>query len=228
MKKILITGASKGIGLETAKLFSKNGFETIICASSEESISKVRSNFPKIHSYVCDMSNKDKIELFLSEIIQKFGKIDILVNNVGKFIPGQINKEEDGVFEKLMQTNLFSAYYTTKILLPKMMEEKNGTIFNICSIASITPYPNGGSYSISKYALLGFSKVLREEMKPYNIRVISVLPGATLTASWEGVDLPPERFIPPEDIAKTIWDTYHLSSRTVVEEILIRPIEGDI
>ena len=89
-------------------------------------------------------------------------------------------------------------------------------------------YPNGGSYSISKFALLGFSKALREELKLNNIRVTAVLPGATRTASWEGVDLPETRFIKPEDVADAVFGAYTLSPGSVVEEILIRPQLGDI
>jgi short-subunit dehydrogenase len=109
-----------------------------------------------------------------------------------------------------------------------MIKNKSGHIFNICSTASITPYVNGGAYCISKYALYGMTKVLREEMKPHGIRVTAVLPGATFTSSWEGVELPSERFIKAEDVAKAIWDIYCLSNGTVVEEILIRPQLGDI
>ena len=90
------------------------------------------------------------------------------------------------------------------------------------------PYANGGSYCISKFALLGMSKVLREEMKEQNVRVTSILPGATLTASWEGVDLPEERFMKPGDIAESVWSAYQLSDRTVIEELVMRPQLGDI
>jgi short-subunit dehydrogenase len=98
----------------------------------------------------------------------------------------------------------------------------------MCSIASIKAYPNGGSYAISKFALLGFSKVLREELKDKGIRVTAILPGATRTSSWDGVDLPDERFMKSEDVAETIFSAYSLSKRSVVEEILIRPQLGDI
>jgi short-subunit dehydrogenase len=98
----------------------------------------------------------------------------------------------------------------------------------MCSIASIKAYPNGGSYAISKFALLGFSKCLREELKSFNIRVTAIMPGATLTASWEGVDLPEERFMRVEDVADTIYGAYSLSGRSVVEEIIIRPQLGDL
>lgn len=98
----------------------------------------------------------------------------------------------------------------------------------MCSTASIVPYVNGGSYCISKFALLGMSRVLREEMKPFGVKVTAVLPGATLTASWDGTDLPKERFMQPEDVAEAIWTAYSLSPNSVLEELLIRPQLGDI
>jgi len=92
----------------------------------------------------------------------------------------------------------------------------------------MSAYNNGSSYSISKFAMQGFTKSLRNEMKEFAIRVTGVLPGATLTDSWSGVDFPEERFIRPEDVAKSIVDIFSLSDRTVVEEIILRPQLGDI
>lgn len=227
-QRIFISGASKGIGLAIAQTFLAQGFEVAISASSESSLAAVRASHPDIQVFRANMAHKSELEGLALWLNESFGPLDVLVNNVGRFLPGQIHSESDTVFEEMMLTNLYSNYYLTKRLLPAMMERQAGTIFNICSIASIMAYPNGGAYSISKHALHGFSKVLREEMKPHGIRVVSVLPGATLTASWEGVDLPPERFMPAEDIAQVIWDTWKLSPRTVVEEILLRPMLGDI
>src|SRR6478736_764760 len=99
----------------------------------------------------------------------------------------------------MITTNLYSAYHLSRALIGSMIERKRGYIFNICSTASITPYINGGSYCVSKYALYGMTKVLREELKEFNIKVTAVLPGATKTDSWEGVELPDDRFIKPED-----------------------------
>jgi short-subunit dehydrogenase len=98
----------------------------------------------------------------------------------------------------------------------------------MCSTASITAYTNGGSYCVSKFALYGLSKVLREELKPHGVKVTAILPGATYTASWEGVDLPPERFMKAEDVASAISNAYGMSPGAVAEEILIRPQLGDI
>ena len=141
---------------------------------------------------------------------------------------GNIYNEDDSVLETMMNTNIFSAYYLTKGILPQMMANRKGHIFNLSSIAGINAYNNGSSYSISKYAMQGFTKSLRNEMKEYGIRVTGVLPGATLTDSWSGIDLPEERFIRPEDVANAILDIYNLSDRTVVEEIILRPQLGDI
>ena len=98
----------------------------------------------------------------------------------------------------------------------------------MCSVASIMPYENGGSYSISKYALLGFSKCLREELKSSDIKVSSIMPGATYTDSWKESGISEERFMKADDLANLIVQTYALSKSTVVEELIIRPILGDI
>lgn len=226
--KILITGASKGIGLAIARIFYQQDFEVIICARGQEGLTAAKAEMPNIHTYTCDLSDKKEVKLLGQTILKEFGTLDVLVNNGGVFLPGLIHQEEDEIYETQMRTNIDSAYYLSKILLPPMIEKQSGTVFNICSVASLKAYPNGGSYCISKFALLGFSKMLREELKPYNIRVVSVLPGAVRTASWDGTTLPDERFIPVEDVGKVVWNTYQLSERTVVEDIVIRPALGDI
>lgn len=226
--KVFISGASRGIGLAIAKKFYAQDFEVIICSRSAEKLADAKEQMPDLHTFVCDISDKNAVKSLAAQINEQFGALDVLVNNGGIFMPGLVHEEPDEVFEKMIKTNVHSAYYFTKALVPLMKEKKKGTIFNMCSVASILAYPNGGSYGISKFALLGFSKALREEMKPFNIRVISILPGAVLTDSWAGVGLPESRFIPAEDIAELVWGTYQLSERTVIEEILVRPSLGDI
>ena len=174
------------------------------------------------------MSVKAEVQAFAANILKNVEQIDILVNNAGMFIPGALADEEDGALEQMINTNLYSAYYLTRALLPSMMDRRNGHIFNICSVASKIAYPNGGSYSISKFALLGFSKVLREELKDNAIKVTSVLPGATWSNSWAGIDLPRERLMEANDIAIAIWGALQMSTSAVVEEIVLRPQLGDL
>jgi len=127
-----------------------------------------------------------------------------------------------------MDLNLFSAYHLTRALLPGMIERKKGHIFNMCSIAALKAYDNGGAYSISKWALTGFTKNLREEMKPHNIKVSMIHPGATYTPSWEQSGIDPKRFMTPDDVAQMVLTSCKLSDQACVEEIIIRPQLGDI
>lgn len=228
MKKIFISGASRGIGLAIAKRFYKEGFQVGICSRSISHLAAAKEEMPDLLTFQCDISDKVQVKAMAVEIEAAMGTLEVLVNNGGIFQSGSLMEKEDDTFEAVMATNLNSAYYLSKALLPAMMQAKRGTVVNMCSVASILAYENGGAYCMSKHALLGFGKVLREEMKAYGIRVINVLPGATLTDSWAGSGLPEGRFMPVEDIAEVVWDSYKLSGRTVVEEVILRPFEGDI
>jgi short-subunit dehydrogenase len=157
-----------------------------------------------------------------------FGTPNVVINNAGQFLPGSIADEDEGVLEKMIATNLYSAYYLTKALLPAMVANKKGHIFNICSIASLQAYPNGGSYGISKFAMLGFNKNLREELKPTGIKVTAVMPGAVYTDSWSGSGVDPQRIMEAEDIAKMIYAATGLSTQAVVEDIVLRPQLSDL
>ncbi len=233
-KNIVVSGCTKGIGYAIANLFAENGFNVAGCARSEKDLLAMKADFEQRFPYSsflfarCDMSISSEVIQFGEMILDQWKQVDILVNNAGVFIPGNIHTEQHGVLETLLATNVTSAYHLTRTLLPSMIANKKGHVFNMCSVASLKAYENGGSYCISKFALLGFSKQLREEMKPHQIKVTAVLPGATYTPSWAEAGLPEERFIPAHNIAKTIWDIYHLSPSTDVEEILIRPQLGDI
>jgi short-subunit dehydrogenase len=225
---IVITGASRGIGKAIAEKFAAHHHSVLVCSRNEKKLAELQQNHPTIAVFSCDMAVREDVRRFGRFVQSHFNKVDVLINNAGIFLPGKITEEEDGVLEQQIATNLYSAYYLTKEIVPAMLAEKTGFIFNMCSIASIKAYENGGSYSISKFALLGFSKTLREELKPYNIRVTSILPGATLTDSWGDTDLPEDRFSKPEDIADLVYAITQLSGNSVVEEIVIRPQLGDI
>lgn len=231
---VMITGASKGIGKALCLLLAEKGANIAICARGVESLDALKTELESINSsgkfytYQADVSQKEEVESFGQYALAQLGTIDILINNAGVFFPGNVHDEEDGALEQMIETNLYSAYHLTRKIVPSMMEKKDGQIINICSVASITALPKGGSYSISKYALMGFNKVLREEMKEHGIRVTAILPGATWSNSWAGAELPEERLMQATDIAKTIWNTIELGKTAVVEEVIIRPQLGDL
>lgn len=231
---LLITGCTKGIGLAITEKFAKEGFNIAGCSRNQNELEllfiSLSTLYPQQHFFmeVCDVAIPQLVKNFAKDALKKFGKVDVLVNNAGVFIPGKILEEEEGAFEKQMQTNVSSAYHLSRVIGSNMQKNNKGHIFNICSTASITAYINGGSYCISKYAMLGLNQSLREELKENKIKVTAVLPGATLTDSWKGTELPSNRFIPSIDIAKLVWNAYELSEQTNVEQILVRPVAGDI
>ncbi|MBR9917880.1 SDR family oxidoreductase [bacterium] len=222
----VITGGSKGIGRALTDLFIEKGF--IVYTSSRDISELENLNEPRIKALSADLSKKEEVLRFGKWIEESTDKVDVLINNVGVFIPGKLTEEDDGLFEQQVNLNLGATYHLTRSVLPLIRKSNKGHIFNICSTASITPYINGGSYCISKYAQYGLTKVLREELKPEKIKVSAVLPGATLTDSWRGTDLPEDRFIKPATVAQLIWSAYKVEDFSVMEEILIRPLDGDI
>ena len=231
---ILVSGGTKGIGRAIVKKFAQQGFGVAFYSKNPDNLKSLKEELllsnPDTNIYCAEVDAADtpSVKNFAADALKQLGHFDVLVNNVGIFKPGQILSEQDGVLEHLLQVNVASAYHLTRAVLPDMLKQKKGHVFNICSTASIIPYVNGGSYCISKFALLGMSKVLREELKETNVRVTAVLPGATYTESWSSSNLPEDRFIQPEDISAAIWSCYQLSSHAVVEELLIRPQLGDI
>ena len=233
-KNIVITGASKGIGKALAAAFAAEGARLFLCARNatqlNNTVAELQLQYPGvvIKSTTADLSVKDQTIAFGKWINQQVTAVDILVNNAGQFLPGSAHNEPDGILEQMIQTNLYSAYHLTRTLLPAMMEYKQGYIFNICSIASLQAYSNGGSYSISKFALMGFSKNLREELKPYNIKVAAVYPGAVLTDSWGNYDNSNHRIMEATDIAAMILAACKLSAGAVMEDIILRPQLGDL
>ena len=230
---VIITGASKGLGKAIAERFAEAGNNLFVCSRNEMRLYKMMeeiiARFPQcmIKAKPVDVSKREEVQAFANWCLQ-VGAPDILVNNAGQFIPGSVYNEEESALEKMIENNLYSAYHLTRLLLPQMMEARSGHIFNMCSVASIKAYANGGAYSISKFALLGFSKNLREEMKPYNIKVTSVIPGAAYTESWASSGIEEKRFMQAKDIAEMIYAASQLSPQACVEEILLRPQLGDI
>ncbi len=232
--KAIITGATKGIGRAIAEKFAEEGFDLALCARTAADLAEFKmallDKFPsrEILTRPSDVSQKAEVQAFADLVKSNWQQVDVLVNNAGVYRSGEIHKEEEGIFEQLMATNLNSAYYLTRSILPLMLPHRRGHVFNMCSIASLFAYPDGGSYSISKFALLGFSKVLREELKDKGIRVTALLPGATWSDSWAGTTVPESRMMKAEDVALAVWGAWQLSGQAVVEEILLRPQLGDL
>lgn len=231
---IVITGSTKGIGKAITDTFAPFATTIFLTARTFSDLQsqqvELQELFPsvKILIFPADFSIKKEVASFGDFVNQHCSNVDVLVNNAGFFHPGSLMDEEEGLYELTMATNVTSAYVLCRKLIPSMRKAMSGYIFNICSVASLKAYPNGGSYSISKFALLGFTKNLREECIPFRIKVTAVIPGATWTQSWAGSGQKQERLMEVKDIASSMLSAYQLSPSAVVEEIIIRPIEGDL
>lgn len=231
---VVITGASRGLGKAMAEIFAREGNNLFITSRNSEFLETTAANFRtrfpeiKVEAMAFDLSIPQQAEGFAAWVNDKTSPVDVLINNAGQFLPGSVYNEPDGILEEMIRVNLYSAYHVTRGIIPGMIRNKSGHVFNICSIASLQAYANGGSYSISKYALAGFSRNLREEMKPFGIKVTAVYPGAAYTDSWAASDIDPERLMEAEDIARMVFASSMLSPRACVEDIVVRPQLGDL
>lgn len=233
MPVVVITGASQGIGAAMAEAFTAEPEARLALVSrSKDKLDAVadrcRAQGAEAVVLPCDVTDDDAVRQTAQAVLDRWGPPDVLINNAGLFQPGSIRETTPAGFREQVEVNLTSAFVMTRAFLDAMIERGTGHFFFSGSVASIRGYPGGAAYCAAKHGLLGMARVLREETKEHGLRVTTLLAGATYTPSWEGVELPEERFMPAEDIARAALDIYRLSDRTVVEEFLLRPQRGDV
>jgi 3-oxoacyl-[acyl-carrier protein] reductase len=223
----LITGATKGIGRAIALRLAKEGYNLAVCARNEHDLQVLAQELSaydvRVIYLATDCSDREAVQRFCEFTATSLGALDVLVNNAGAFLPGPILDEPEGNLGFQLLLNLNAAYHFSRFFGKVMRDRQSGHIFNICSIASKEYVKNAGSYSVTKAALLSLNHVLRQELAPYNVGVTAIIPGSTLTASWEGTLIPKEQFVQPEDIAETINTILNLSVGVNVDEVILRP-----
>jgi 3-oxoacyl-[acyl-carrier protein] reductase len=224
----IVTAATKGMGRSIALKLAQSGYNLAVCARNEEELAafvrELSSYGVKAIGLATDCGVKEEVYRFAEFVSAEFTSIDVLVNNAGIFLMGSMLDEADDVFEKQQNINLNCAYYLSKYVGKMMRNQHSGHIFNICSIAAKEAVPNAGSYTVTKSALYSLNTVLRQELSKYHVKVTAVLPGSTLTASWQGTDIPTEKFVQPEDIADTIANILKLSAGANVDEVILKPL----
>lgn len=225
----IITGGTKGIGKAIAIKLAEHGYNLAICARNKQELEhfteELKYTGVKILSWQADCGIKEEVYAFCSEVRAQMSNIDVLVNNAGAFLPGSLLDETDDKLEQQLNLNLNAAYYLSKYFGKIMRGQQSGHIFNICSVASKAVVENAGSYSVTKSALLSLNNVLRQELSKYNVKVTAIIPGSTLTSSWEGTQIPAERFVQPEDIANTLYTILNLSKGVNVDEVVLTPLQ---
>jgi short-subunit dehydrogenase len=234
MKNALITAATKGIGRAVSIAFAKQGINLSICSRNEQDLSNFKQELlqinPKIEvvTMVTDCSNREELKKFAAFTEKKLGFVGIIVNNVGMYKHVSILNDSEDSFQKQIDTNLIPAYELYRFFGKSMVSVGEGHIFNICSVAAINPIAEAGVYSVTKYALLGLNKVMRLEMQGHGVKVTAIIPGSTLTDSWNGVEVDKNTMVLPEDVASAIVNILNMSAGANVDELIIKPAPGQI
>lgn len=231
---IAVTGASQGIGAAIAAQFAGHvpGARLALVARNADRLAQVRDHCrafdAQAEAVPADLSEPAQVERMAREVLALYGRVDVLVNNAGMWRGAPAHQCDVAAFNAVIQANLVSVFAVTRAFLPGMIERGCGDIFNMSSIAGLQGFANNAAYCAAKHGVTGLSKVLRAELRDKGIRVCCVHPGPTLSPSWEGTGVGPERLMPAEDVARAFLEVYRMSRNTVVEEIVLRPQLGDV
>jgi len=232
---VWITGGTSGIGLAVAKAFAEKGYCIAVSGRDQTKLNTAVSMLEELDGEVIgtitDVSKSEDITIAIDEIQKSFGSSpDILINNAGISPWSTFSETTIEEFDAAMNINVIGYFLVAKAVIPGMLEKGSGDIVQVLSIASKKAFKNGAAYNTSKHAALGMTDSMREDLRGKNIRVISVFPGATETPLWGEAEREKfhEKMMQPEDIAQAIMATLELPRRAAVEEIVIRPIGGDL
>jgi len=233
-KVIWITGASTGIGREICMEFSKAG-HTVIATARRKSrlvslVSEIKFAGREASAFVCNVASERSVQITAKRIREKYGRIDCLVNNAGVTIFKSFTDTKVYDFDYVMGINLRGAFLCMKTVIPQMIKNKKGHIINLLSVAANTVYENSSVYSASKAGLLAMTNSIREETRRYNIKITNVLPGATDTAMWDSKTRQKHknRMLSPAEVASIVLETFEQPKKVLIEDVIIRPIKGDI
>lgn len=232
---IWVTGASRGIGREIAAAFASLGCDVALSSREGKALRKavksIRELGGRAYSFPCDVKDERGVFRVAQAIASALGPVDVLVNNAGITAFKPFLKTPVGEFRDIIATNLLGPVLCTKAVLPSMVKRKRGGwIFNILSNAALRTFEDSTAYTAAKAGLLALGKVLREELRGDSIRVVGVLPGPVETAMWSRRERLKfsSRMMKPRSVAKAVLAVYRMPEDTVVDQIVLRPMKGDI
>ncbi len=186
-KTVVITGGSRGLGLELARLLAEEGANIAICARNEDELNKAKAELEPygvdVYAQACDITDKVQVERFIENVRQAIGPIDVLINNAGVIIVTPYEHATEDDFREAMDTNFWAAFHMVNAVLPQMWANKAGRIVNVASFGGKVAVPHLIPYSVSKFALVGYSEGIRAELLKDNIYVTTICPGLIRTGS---------------------------------------------
>lgn len=226
-KVVVITGASQGIGRATADQLRSSGVKLVLGSRNTEQLSK---DFATKNCLVLplDVSDEKSVENFVAETIHTFGRVDVLINSAGTGTFAGVLESDTEDFDRMLNVNLRGTYLTCKHFGAHMVEQGEGHIMNMVSIAGKTALPGCSGYASSKFGVSGFTKVLQAELRQKGIQVTAVVPGSVSSSFWDKIDNPPEldNMIPTEAMAKQLTALIDQPQGAYIDEITIMPPLG--
>jgi len=232
-QKALITGASSGIGKETALALAKAGVELALVGRSQDKldpVEKIVKEHVNAKSYLIDLAHLETVRDNISTVVTDFGGIDILVNNAGMGYTNPLADTPLQDWQQVLDLNLTSVLQSIQGVLPTMRDRGSGTIINVASIAAHNPFPSWGAYSVSKAGIITLSKALSGEEKENGIRVVTITPGAVNTPLWDSetvnMELDRSAMLDPKVVAQTILQAALLPQQAVIEDLTLMPSAG--
>ncbi|MGF1481661.1 MAG: SDR family oxidoreductase [Cyanophyceae cyanobacterium] len=233
-QRAIITGASSGIGKETALIFAKAGIDVALVGRSPQRLEAVRGaaaeHGVQAKTYQIDLAQVESVKEQLAAVVTDFGSVDILVNNAGIGYTNPLSRTALADWQRVLDLNLTSVFQCVLGVLPHMRARTRGTIINVASIAAHNSFPDWGAYSVSKAGLVAFSKILAAEERQQGIRVVTISPGAVNTSIWDTetvqADFNRRAMLSPETVAQTILHAALLPQQAVVEDLTLMPNAG--
>ncbi len=228
----IVTGASRGIGHVLASNIAKTGHKVYALARDETALRELAGEFPAVITpYPLDIRDSQAVRAFYAHLDENNLQPHILINNAGTGIFKHMEDITDSEWQGLLDTNLNGMFYMTRGAVKRMKLLHSGTVVNMISVAGRQPFKNGSAYAAVKFGLDGFTRVIREELRKFRIRVIAVYPGATASTWWQNIpgseNLPFEKMLKPERVADLVIQAILQPDDTVVEELFIRNVSGN-
>lgn len=233
MENAIVTGATRGLGNSIAWFLAEKGFQLFLVARNAAALLQLKSEIEKKHNvnvqvFDADFSSPSEIEKLSKELKSEIKSIDIIVNNAGAFEFGTLDESSLEQAQRLFNTNALAAFSITNTLIPVLKQQQAGHVFNIGSIVTQHPRKDIAAYTLSKFALKGFTEVLRDELKDHNVKVTELIPGSINTSSWDNVEgVPKEDFIQTQELVDAIWMCYNNTAASNVESMVIRPLNRE-